>query len=48
MACACNKRKTTKYVWTSLDGKQTKTFERELAARAKATRLGGTVKPIPS
>lgn len=46
MACACNKRKKSQYVWTSTDGSQTMTYSTEIEAKAKVIRKGGTYKTV--
>lgn len=45
MACACNKRKAQKFVWTSEDGKTSVTYGNELIVKAKVRRQGGSYKP---
>lgn len=42
MACSCKGRKSTQYVWTSADGKETSVYPSEIQAKAKTMRAGGT------
>lgn len=46
MACACKKRKSQQYVWTSGDGLTTVTYNTEIEAKAKVLRKGGTYVPL--
>lgn len=42
MACSCRGRKDVKWVWTSEDGQTTMEYDREVQARAKVLRKGGS------
>ena len=48
MACACKKRRTSKYKWTSADGSESVVYDSEIQAKAKTIRFGGTYKTIPA
>lgn len=45
MACACTKRGSTQYVWTSADGSETVVYTSEIQAKAKVLRVGGSYQP---
>lgn len=45
MACACNKRKKQKFVWTSADGATSAEYDNELIVKAKVKRQGGSYAP---
>lgn len=45
MACACTKKGSTQYVWTSPDGSETVVYTMEIQAKAKVLRVGGSYKP---
>lgn len=47
MACACNKRRKAKFVWTGPDG-QTMTYGSEIEAKAKMMRKGGSYMRVDS
>lgn len=42
MACACNGRTSTTYLWTSEDGTYSVIYDSEIQAKAKVQRAGGS------
>ena len=46
MACNCTKKSSAVYVWTSNDGTETMTYTKEIVAKAKTNRVGGSYERV--